>query len=81
MLILKFFAAAGTVLTAGLLVLNAYLAPSQPTAPATVLAATTASQLMVIPQAQARTSQPETAPSNVAAAPPAQSVRHRNKAR
>jgi hypothetical protein len=79
MLIVKYFAAVGTVLIAGLLALNAYLAPSQPTAPARVLASTTASSLlMVTPRVQARSAiQPEIAPSKVAAAPPPQPTRHR----
>lgn len=84
MLILKYFAAVGTVLTAGLLALNAYLAPSsQPTAPARVFAASTASSLlMAIPKVAARSAtQPEIAPSKVAAAPPQQPTRHRHKAR
>ena len=40
MLILKYFATVGTVLTAALLALSAYLASSEPTAPARVLRTT-----------------------------------------
>ena len=48
MLILKYFATVGTVLTAALLALSAYLAPSEPTAPARALRTTTASSLLIV---------------------------------
>ena len=48
MLILKYFATVGTVLTAALLALSAYLAPSELTAPARALRTTTASSLLIV---------------------------------
>jgi hypothetical protein len=83
MLILKYFATVGTVLTAALLALSAYLAPSELTAPARALRTTTASSLLIVtPKAPALgTIEPEIAPSKVTAAPPTQPTRHRNRAR
>jgi hypothetical protein len=83
MLILKYFAALGTVLTAGILALNAYLEPSNSAAGARVLRTTTTASMMLItpkmltPNVDAPLSQPK-----VAAAPtPTHSTRHRNRAR
>jgi hypothetical protein len=82
MLVLKYFAAVGAVLTAALLALNAYLEPSESAAPARVLRTATAASLIVAPRPQARvTVEPAIAQSKVAAAPPTQPTRHRNRAR
>jgi hypothetical protein len=83
MLILKYFATVGTVLTAALLALSAHLAPSEPTAPARALRATTTSSLLIVtPKAPAREIvEPDVAQPKIAAAPPTQPTRHRNRAR
>jgi hypothetical protein len=52
MLILKYFLVVGTVLTMGLIALNAHLLPTGSTAPAVVHSATSASLPTVAPKAQ-----------------------------
>lgn len=52
MLILKYFLVVGTVLTMGLIALNAHLLPAGSTAPAVVHSATSASLPTVAPKAQ-----------------------------
>ena len=82
MLILKYFAMVGTVLTAAILAMNAYFEPSDPAAPARVLrTATTASLLTITPRAARGIIEPDVAQPKVAAAPPTQPTRHRNRAR
>jgi hypothetical protein len=81
MLVLKYFAAVGTVLTAALLALNAYLEPSESAAPARVLRTATAASLIVTPRPQARvTVEPAIAQPKVAAAPPTHPPRHPSRA-
>jgi hypothetical protein len=84
MLILKYFAAVGTVLTAGILALNAYLEPSNSASAARVLrTTTTASVLQIAPMVPTRSvDAPDVSQPKVAAAPtPTHSTRHRNRAR
>ena len=83
MLILKYFATVGTVLTAALLALSAYLAPSESTRPARALRTTTASSLLIVtPEAPARAIvEPDVAQPKISATPPIQPTRHRNRAR
>ena len=84
MLILKYFAAVGTMLTAGILALNAYLEPSNSAAGARVLrTTTTASMMLITPKMPTpNVDAPDLSQPKVAAAPtPTHSTRHRNRAR
>jgi hypothetical protein len=84
MLILKYFAAVGTMLTAGILALNAYLEPSNSAAGARVLrTTTTASMMLITPKMPTpKVDAPDLSQPKVAAAPtPTHSTRHRNRAR
>ena len=83
MLILKYFATVGAVLTAAILALSTYLEPSNPDEPVRVLhSATTDSLLIVTPKPQARgvidpdRSQPKAAPALAT-----QPTRHGDRAR
>lgn len=84
MLVLKFFAAVGTVLTASILVLNAYLEPARSDAAARIARGPTAASLFTVtPKPQPRLSidphvvQPIIAVASASTRP----TRHRQRAR
>ena len=86
MLVLKYFFAVGTVLTAGLFALNAYLEPSESSVAARVRHSVTTASLFVVPpkQATAIAPVPVVAPLPAVARPPASSTHsanHRHRAR
>jgi hypothetical protein len=79
MLVLKYFLVVGTLMVAGLIALNAHMAPSGSASAAAVTHASSAASLAIVPPKPVAVVEPAVEPAPPAVAKPAKGSRHSSR--